>query len=88
MPEVRITPRARDDLKNIGRYTLKDTPGALIRAEAGRKLRQGLLDEAMVDFREEQTEDEAAFEDSTQTMIGVPNELVPAIRELFAKHHT
>jgi hypothetical protein len=41
---------------------------------------------------EEQTEDEAvaedeaAFEDSTQTVMGVPNELVPAVRELIAKH--
>jgi hypothetical protein len=43
---------------------------------------------------EEQTEDEAvaedeaAFEDSTQTVMEVPNELVPAIRELIAKHQT
>ena len=42
---------------------------------------------------EEQTEDEAvaedeaAFEDSTQTVMEVPQELVPAIRELIAKHH-
>jgi len=41
---------------------------------------------------EEQTEDEAvaedeaAFEDSTQTVMEVPNELVPAVRELIAKH--
>ena len=31
-------------------------------------------------------EDEAAFEDSSQTVIEVPNELLPAIRELIAKH--
>lgn len=31
-------------------------------------------------------EDEAAFEDPTQTVIEVPRELVPAIRELIAKH--
>ena len=31
-------------------------------------------------------EDEAAFEDSTQTVMEVPNELVPAVRELIAKH--
>lgn len=31
-------------------------------------------------------EDEAAFEDTTQAMIEVPRELVPAIRELIAKH--
>lgn len=41
---------------------------------------------------EEQTEDEAvaedeaAFEDVTQTVMEVPNELVPAVRELIAKH--
>ncbi len=41
---------------------------------------------------EEQTEeeataeDEAAFEDTDQTFIEVPNELVPAVRELIAKH--
>ena len=43
---------------------------------------------------EEQTEDEAvaedeaAFEDATRTVMEVPNELVPAIRELIAKHQT
>ncbi|HEX3582600.1 MAG TPA: hypothetical protein VH087_12610 [Thermoanaerobaculia bacterium] len=31
-------------------------------------------------------EDESAFEDPTQTVIEVPRELVPAIRELIAKH--
>lgn len=31
-------------------------------------------------------EDEAAFEDPKQTVIEVPRELVPAIRELIAKH--
>ena len=30
-------------------------------------------------------EDEAAFEDSTQTTIEVPKELLPAIRELIAR---
>jgi len=30
-------------------------------------------------------EDEAAFEDPTQTVMEVPKELVPAIRELIAK---
>ncbi len=33
-------------------------------------------------------EDEAAFEDSTQTVMEVPNDLVPAIRELIAKHQS
>ena len=31
-------------------------------------------------------EDEAAFERSTETFIEVPNELLPAVRELLAKH--
>jgi hypothetical protein len=30
-------------------------------------------------------EDEAAFEDRTQTVMEVPKELVPAVRELIAK---
>ena len=41
---------------------------------------------------EEQTEaeavaeDEAAFEDQTQTVMEIPAELVPAVRELIARH--
>ncbi len=41
---------------------------------------------------EEQTEteavaeDEAAFEDQTLTAMEIPNELVPVVRELLAKH--
>jgi hypothetical protein len=31
-------------------------------------------------------EDEAAFEDTAQTVMEVPRELVPTIRELIAKH--
>jgi hypothetical protein len=31
-------------------------------------------------------EDEAAFERSDQTVMEVPSELVPAVRELIAKH--
>jgi hypothetical protein len=31
-------------------------------------------------------EDEAALEDPDQTFIKVPNELIPAVRELIAKH--
>jgi type II secretory pathway component PulC len=33
-------------------------------------------------------EDEAAFEASGQTVMEVPTEIVPAIRELIAKHKT
>ena len=33
-------------------------------------------------------EDEAAYEDITQTTIDIPVELVPAVRELIAKHQT
>ncbi len=36
-------------------------------------------DEAVAD-------DEAAFEDSTQTVMEIPNELVPAVRALLAVH--
>ena len=31
-------------------------------------------------------EDEAAHESSTQTFVEIPNELLPAVRELIAKH--
>ncbi len=31
-------------------------------------------------------EDEAAFEDSDQTFMEIPNALVPTVRELIAKH--
>lgn len=31
-------------------------------------------------------EAEAAFEDREQTMMGVPNELAPKVRELIVKH--
>lgn len=43
---------------------------------------------------EEQTEDEAvaedeaAFESQDQTTMEIPNELVPAVRELIAQHKT
>ena len=33
-------------------------------------------------------EDEAALEESAQTLIEVPRDLVPAVRELIAKHET
>ncbi len=32
-------------------------------------------------------EDEAAWEDSQQTFIEVPNDLIPAVRELILKEH-
>ena len=31
-------------------------------------------------------EDEAAFGDSSQTVIEIPNELIPVVRELIAKY--
>jgi type II secretory pathway component PulC len=31
-------------------------------------------------------EDEAAFEAPDQALVGVPRELVPAVREMIAKH--
>ena len=45
----------------------------------------------VLDYYENQTEDEAvaedeaAWEDRSQTFVEVPNELVPAVRELIAK---
>ena len=32
-------------------------------------------------------ENEATFEDRTQTIMEIPNELVPAVRELLSKHY-
>ncbi len=31
-------------------------------------------------------EDEAAFQDQSQTTMEIPNELVPVVRDLIAKH--
>ena len=31
-------------------------------------------------------EDEAAYESATETFVEVPNELLPVVRELLAKH--
>ena len=36
--------------------------------------------------KEALAEDEAAYEDSSQTFMEVPNELVPKVRALLAKH--
>jgi hypothetical protein len=36
---------------------------------------------------EAMAEDEAAFEAPNQTFMEIPNELVPAVRELLARHH-
>ena len=38
------------------------------------------------DEEEAVAEDEAAFESSTETFVEVPNDLLPAVRELIAKH--
>jgi len=35
---------------------------------------------------EAEAEDEAVYEDQSQTTMEVPKELVPAVRELLAKH--
>ena len=46
----------------------------------------------LIDHYEHQTEedeaaeDEAAWEDTTQTVMLVPSKLVPAVRELLSKH--
>ena len=48
----------------------------------------------VLDQYESQTEDEAwaedgaAYEDPTHTVMAVPNDLVPAVRELLAKRGT
>ena len=46
---------------------------------------------SVIEYYESQTEDEAvaedeaAFEDKTQTVMVIPNDLVPAVAELIAK---
>ena len=40
----------------------------------------------VLDHYEAQTEDEAAYEDTSQTFMEIPNALVPKVRELIAKH--
>ena len=42
----------------------------------------------MIAYYAEIYDDEAAFEDRTQTVVGLRNELVPAVRGLIAKHKT
>ena len=42
--------------------------------------------ERVITHYDEQTEDETALEDQTQTIMEIPRELVPAVRELLAKH--
>ncbi len=47
---------------------------------------------SVLEYYESQTEDEAvaedeaAYEDQTHAMMAIPKELVPAVRELLAKH--
>jgi type II secretory pathway component PulC len=50
------------------------------------RVRRVLADYEQQTEAEAVTQDEVALEDATQTVIEVPNELVPAIRELIAKH--
>jgi hypothetical protein len=46
----------------------------------------------LIDHYEQQTEeeqaaeDDAVWEDTTQTVMLIPNELVPSVRELLSKH--
>jgi hypothetical protein len=48
----------------------------------------------VLNHNEEQTEDEAtaedetAFEDRNQTFVEIPNDLLPEVRSLIAKHQT
>jgi hypothetical protein len=50
------------------------------------RVRQVLLHYEAQSEEESVAEDEAAFDDPTQTVIEIPRELVPAVRELIAKH--
>ncbi|MBI2901961.1 MAG: hypothetical protein HYY12_00040 [Candidatus Methylomirabilis oxyfera] len=50
------------------------------------RVRRVLADYEQQTEAEAVAEDEAALEDATQTVMEVPNELVPVIRELIAKH--
>jgi hypothetical protein len=40
----------------------------------------------VLEHYESQSEDEAAYEERTQTFVEVPVQLVPLVRELIAKH--
>ena len=52
----------------------------------GERVRQ-LLEHLEYQTEEEAaSEDEAAWEDRTQTVMSIPNSLVPAVRELLSKH--
>ncbi len=42
--------------------------------------------EAQTEEEEAVAEDEAAFEDDAEVVMGVPRDLVPIVRELIAKH--
>jgi hypothetical protein len=50
------------------------------------RVRQVLEDYEHQTEDEAVAEDEAAYEDRTESMVQVPVELVPAVRELIAKH--
>ncbi len=50
------------------------------------RVRRVLAHYEMQSEEEAVAEDEAAFEDPDQAMMEVPRELVPAVRELIAKH--
>ena len=50
------------------------------------RVRRVLADYEQQTEAEAVAEDEVALEDATQTVMEVPNELVPVIRELIAKH--
>ncbi len=50
------------------------------------KVRRVLAHYEQQSEQEAVAEDEAAYEDRTQSLVEVPVELVPAVRELIAKH--
>ena len=65
--------------KNI-QSTLHEKIGMLSRDIPTRPINETQTEEEAV------AEDEAAFEDTTQTVMEIPNELVPAVRDLLSKH--
>lgn len=50
------------------------------------KVRRVLADYELQTEEEAVAEDEAAFEDHNETVMDVPLELVPVVRELIARH--
>lgn len=54
----------------------------------GERVRKVIAQYEEMTEEQEVAEDEAAFEDQAQTVMEIPIELVPAVRELIAKHES